>query len=198
MKKFFITAFAVLLGPAVFAGAKINIELDGRSTKNGCSDIAIISGDMKSVALPEKDGNVYNYAVVGNSKLTSEWQTYSFSFIPQKAFLALGMGATYPKNMSVEYDNIKIEGGNLYNPSFEIINEDKEIDGWRYYSPDCQRSGDAADGKVYICGAYGAAVRQSIRMTPGKKVTITFKARIGKPLQRAEGRWYSSGKRKVK
>ena len=198
MKSFYTAVCFALFCTAAFAGAKINVELDGRSTKTGCSDITIITGDMKSVALPEKDGSVYNYAVRGNAELTSEWQTYSFSFIPQKAFLALGFGATYPKDMAVEYDDIKVEGGSLYNPSFEIINKDKESDGWRYYSPDCVRTGDAADGKVYICGAYGAAVRQSIRMTPGKKVTITFKARIGKPLQRTKDRWYSSGKRNVK
>ena len=83
--------------------------------------------------------------------------------------------------------------------TIEIINEDKEADGWRYYNPETICTGDdAADGKHYVRVSHSYANRCNFLLTPGEKVTVTFKARIGKELKATEGKWTSSGRRKVK
>ena len=197
--KFFLTLMGVAVCATVFAGAKINIELDGRYKKAIFSEMDAKSSALKFVPQTSKDGSTHYYSVRGTEDLTSEWKTYSFSFVCSVNSFAFGLSATTPKNQSVDYDDLKIEGGKVYNTSFEIINEDKEADGWRYYNPETICTGDdAADGKHYVRVSHSYANRCNFLLTPGEKVTVTFKARIGKELKATEGKWTSSGRRKVK
>ena len=99
-----------------------------------------------------------------------------------------------------DYDDFKVENGTLYNPSFEAVNRANEIDGWRYYLRETARTGrnDAADGKNYVTCSSQILARQVLYVEPGKKVTVSFKAKKGQKLTLTNTPWVSSGKRQLR
>ena len=115
--------------------------------------------------------------------LGKEWQSFSISFVSDKPGLVFSFRVS--GNNFVDYDDIKVVNGTIYNPSFELINKANEADGWRYYAPQVIKTGkaDAADGKNYITCTSKIAARQGLTVIPGKVVTITFKARAGQKFE---------------
>lgn len=200
MKKMLIAFFAAGMAVAGFAapGDGVTIELDGRPHKNEFTQLSAPGMQVKSTAKTDTKGEFH--FLIGDSKdLTDKWQTYTVSFVPVNKAFIFGLRA-WRSNVWIDYDDIKVENAEVYNPSFEVVNGDKEIDGWRYYNPATLKvdQADAAEGKNYITcsGRYG--IRKSIPVVPGKKVTISFKARLGKPLPPPEKpNWTSNGNRKV-
>lgn len=181
--------------------ANIYVELDGRHCQ---LELKETKGEgFKFSNLPEGKNKDFYHRATSIAAPGAEWKDYTISFIPTKHSIIFGLGSTSsnPKvNSWIDYDAVKIDGAALYNGSFEIINSAKEADGWRYYSPDCVRVNkkDAPDGKNYFTANSNLMTRCGLRVVPGKKITITFKARAGKPVKIPAQRYYSSGKRQVK
>ena len=199
MKKFlFICAFVLAAG-AVFAAPRASralAELNGRGSQIKFEELTVEGMQPVKVADIPGKGEYYN---IHSVDLTGEWKTFSISFVPTgKSFIFSFRGGPTHGNW-VDYDDIKVEGAELYNPSFEIINDDNEIDGWRYYNANSAKIGqnDAGEGKNYVTCSALAAIRQGMKTVPGQKVTITFKARQGTPVPAGEKGWASSGSRKV-
>ena len=199
MKKMLIAFFAAGMAVAGFAapGDGVTIELDGRPHRNEFTELSAPGMQIKSTAKTDTRGEFH--FLIGDSKdLTDKWQTYTVSFVPVNKAFIFGLRA-WRSNVWIDYDDIKVENSDVYNPSFEIVNGDKEIDGWRYYNANCAKLGkdDAAEGKNYVTCSALAAIRQGMKTTPGQKVTITFKARQGTPVPAGTKGWASSGSRKV-
>ena len=100
----------------------------------------------------------------------------------------------------VDFDDIKMENGTLYNGSFEVVNPAGEIDGWRYYTRKTPASiRKAADGKMYMRTFGKAPFRQVVDLQPGKVITVRFKARAGNAFFGMPNTpWGSSGRRRVR
>ena len=198
MKKLFAIAGALFAASVLFAAdVCFLVELDGRYRREKFAEIKADAGRLSKAKSVEGKGEFYN--IYGTTPLTSEWQSFSFSFVPNSKSVTLGF-RSFGKNIWVDYDDIKVENGGVYNPSFEVINNDKEIDGWRYYAPKSMKAGmkDAADGENYVTCASQHGMRQRLNLIPGKQVTVTFKARIGQAVEVPPSLWTSSGQRKVR
>ena len=198
MKKLFAIAGALFAASVLFAADVCYlVELNGRHSKEKFAEIKADTGRLSKAKSVEGKGEAYN--IYGTTPLTSEWQSFSFSFVPNSKSVTLGF-RSFGRNIWVDYDDIKVENGNVYNPSFEAINDDKEIDGWRYYAPKSMKAGmkDAADGENYVTCASLHGMRQRLDLIPGKQVTVTFKARIGQAIEVPPQLWTSSGIRKIK
>lgn len=173
--------------------------------KKRCSVVIDVQGEkyqnVLSEAAPGATGNIsmrkknMEFQYKGGRTLNDKWQEYSFSFVPQTKAVVLSLRA----ERFADYDDFKVENGTLYNPSFEAVNNANEIDGWRYYLRDTANIGknDAADGKNYMSCSSKILARQVMYVEPGKKVTVSFKARKGKKLVQSNTPWVSSGKRKL-
>jgi len=174
-----------------YAGPQFIAEIDGRNSGSS-TKFTDITADEKTMSVkPWKRGPGFD--ICGSKSLTSKWQTFSFSFVanvPRVVFSLRSQSGRW-----VDFDDIKAEGTSVYNPSFEEINVDDEANGWRYYSETYFKVGkdDAADGKNYMTCTKKFPTRQSINVTPGQKVTITFKARAGARMRYPASVWHSSG-----
>lgn len=168
-------------------------EIDGRVSKATLSNITV---DSKKLRVTHWD-NSPGINVSGLQNLGKEWQSFSISFVSDKPGLVFSFRVS--GNNFVDYDDIKVVNGTIYNPSFELINKANEADGWRYYAPQVIKTGkaDAADGKNYITCTSKIAARQGLTVIPGKVVTITFKARAGQKFEMPKKAWSSSGRRQL-
>ncbi len=166
------------------------IDVQGEKFKNVLSEVT--AGTSGTISMRKKN---MDFQYRGSRALDDKWQEYSFSFVPQTAEVILVLRA----ERFADYDDFKVENGTLYNPSFEAVNRANEIDGWRYYLRDTARIGqnDAAEGKNYMTCSSKILARQVLHVEPGKKVTVSFKARKGKKLVQPNTPWTSSGKRQL-
>ena len=165
------------------------VELSGRSAGNELTQVAADAG-FKVSLLADSD-----YRIEAEKDAGRDWRPYSFSFTAKSSKVVLTLRA----RGWVQYDDFQVENGVLYNPSFETVNSDGEIDGWRYYAQGAAvlNREDAAEGKNCInCGS-ALPARRILVCEPGKTVKVTFKARRGFPMERPDVPWTSSGERKV-
>ena len=198
MKKLFAIVGALFAVSALFsADVYYLVELNGRHSQEKFAEIKADSARLSKAKSVEGKGEAYN--IYGTTPLTSEWQSFSFSFVPNSKSVTFGFRSA-GKNIWVDYDDIKVENGSIYNPSFEVVNDDKEIDGWRYYAPKSMKAGmkDTADGENYVTCASQHGMRQRLDLIPGKQVTVTFKARLGQAIEVPPQLWTSSGQRKIR
>ena len=154
---------------------------------------------VKIAPQAKEDGKGELYFLVGEKELTGQWQEFTVSFVPADQAVVFGLFAS--SGHPVDYDDIKVVNGSAYNTSFERINSDNEIDGWRYYSPGTVKANaaDAADGRVYITCSRTFGMRQAFYMKPGQRAVISFKARIGRELQLPpHNGWASKNIRKMR
>ena len=176
--------------PADRAQARPVVELSGRHTRNRLSQISA-DASLKVIDLPDRE-----YRLEAGADIDSQWRQYTFSFVAEQPKIVLNLRA----RGWVQYDDFQVENGAIYNPSFEAVNADGEIDGWRYYTPDTAMLNrqDAADGKNYInCGS-ALSARQMLICQPGATVKVAFKVRRGTRLDRPNIPWNSSGERKLR
>jgi len=199
MKKSFVFICAVFAAAAAFAAPKygVLVELDGRIGKNYFTGIN--SPGLKIAPQAKEDGKGELYFLVGEKELTGQWQEFTVSFVPADQAVVFGLFSS--SGHTVDYDDIKIVNGSAYNTSFERINSDNEIDGWRYYTPGSVKANaaDAADGKVYVSCSRRYGIRQAVYLKPGQKAVISFKARIGGRLSPPpHNSWASKNVRKMR
>ena len=199
MKKIFVFICAVFAAVTAFAAPKYGalVELDGRSSKNYFTGIS--SPGLKIAPQAKEDGKGELYFLISEKELTDKWQEFTVSFVPADTMVVFGLFAS--SGHPVDYDDVKVINGSAYNTSFERINSDNEIDGWRYYTPGTVKANaaDAADGRVYITCSRDYGMRQAFYMKPGQRAVISFKARIGRELQLPpHNGWASKNIRKMR
>ena len=169
----------------------VKIDIQGDKFKNTLSQVT--PGTSGKISMRNKN---MEFQYKSDKILNGKWQEYSFSFVPQTDRVILVLRA----EGFADYDDFKIENGTLYNPSFEAVNRANEIDGWRYYLRKSARIGrdDAAAGKNYMTCSSKILARQVLYVKPGKKVTVSFKARQGQKFVLSNTPWVSSGKRQLR
>ena len=127
----------------------------------------------------------------GESKtLSDKWEDMTVSVVPEEdCNLRIDIcGPWRPKEKGskellpiwVDYDDLKIEGAALKNPSFETLNAQMLPEGWECVSANVASDASAADGKTYIRACFDQPVLQTVAAKAGKEVTITVKVRRSK------------------
>jgi len=128
------------------------------------------------------------------------WKQASFSFKPHKSgrvIIAL-LGAYYRVSQNskelvpilIAYDDIKVEGATLKNPSFEVTDETGKPADWNITSntdslppiDDHNRAmvltGNAVDGEKALRVWHNSRATQSLQVEAEKLVTVTFSYRL--------------------
>ncbi len=152
---------------------RFNIEFTGQPKKNFKN---IVHGsDTTFTAIKKNKGISFS----GEKDLTSQWQSFSFSFVTNTSELTLSLGS----QGQVEFDDVKVENASLANPSFEEKTANGELANWNYFIKNAfAHSTDAADGKHFVRTYDYAPITQKIRVQPGKTVKFSFKARASKTI----------------
>ena len=122
--------------------------------------------------------------------LSDKWEKLTFSLTPKEdCNLFLMLKGPYVRKEKggqdflpvwIEYDDLKIEGTTLENPSFEKLNDKMLPEGWGCVSANVVIDATAAEGKVYVRACVNQMVTQKVAAKGGQKVTITMKVRSGK------------------
>ena len=131
------------------------------------------------------------YYVVVLFPAAAEWKTASITFLPKgtgKVVLNLtgpnvkGKNKV-PETIWIAYDDVKAEGTTIENGSFELLLPSGQPKGW--YVPPYQtdlfgsvKKSGAADGLNYIVVWHNYRYAQSLNVTEGKPVTLTFRYRL--------------------
>jgi len=130
----------------------------------------------------------------GGTVFGDRWQEFRLEFTPQEdttVTLTLMGTQTQPPASLVwtYYDDFHIEGAELINPDFEEVGEDGKIPGWDYALDKNLKTGakagngvvelgnEAASGSRAACTTHDRHFGQSLRITKGRKVTLTYKAK---------------------
>ncbi len=128
------------------------------------------------------------------------WKQASFTFIPHKTGrVALSLLGAYVRISSeskelipvlIAYDDFKIEGATLKNPSFETADATGNPENWRVNNSteglppidDRNRAkiltGNVVDGEKALRVWHNSRVHQSLQVEAEKPVTITFSYRL--------------------
>lgn len=186
MKK--ILASLLVLGAiGAFAAAPVRavVDVDGRSTKCQVGDpVGNDKVDFKTPAWVTGDAAASYMLLMGKKNLGETFEEFEVTFTPKQDgevnLSFRGNQAPEGKTYFVAYDDIKIDGAELVNGSFEEV-ENGKAKGW--YAPDgalVTGSDKAPDGKNYMIGAQKKGFGQKIKVTAGKPVTLKFKAAADK------------------
>ncbi|MBR7104962.1 MAG: hypothetical protein IKC65_08460 [Lentisphaeria bacterium] len=183
-KSFFAKAvMSAFFSAAALHGAGVAVELDGRSSK-----IKLNAPAGLEFRYPEKFNQAGRYFLEFYSAKEPgrEWKQYEVTFVPQKSgFCVLGLSAAEDRRRGtvlwIEYDKIELVNARAENLSFEEMNTKKEFFRWRYYTKQTEKRDqkDAFHGKNYVRVCNAKPIRQGIRFTAGKPVTLRFMARSG-------------------
>lgn len=168
---------------AVFAGllAAGEFRIDLVSMKDNVNlEIRDPSGKFKIIDSPwYKEKRKQSIEIRGET--TEEWRSCSFTFVPDKdGKVRLRVRAPYVKPGTppkvCAYDNIKVEGAELKNGSFE---EKTLSSGWipGWGTKDGLMTGDADDGNSYIRCTYAKSIGQDLVCKAGVPVKVSFMAK---------------------
>ena len=200
---------AVVCASALF-GAGVAVEIDVRNQKIQLSEPAGLSFRHQANNDPAR---VYYWEFYSKEEASPDWKPYEISFVPEKdGYAVLGLTATESRQRGkcewIDYDKLELVNSAVANPSFEQMSVKKDFYRWRYYTKAAEMLGksDAPDGKNYVRVCRALCIRQGIRLTAGKKVTIKFLARNGGVSDPPKDKSYSdtsaplleSGKKPVK
>ena len=119
--------------------------------------------------------------------LSDKWENLTFSLTPKEdcnLFLML-KGPYVPKEKGgqdflpvwIEYDDLKIEGATLENPSFETLNDQMLPEGWGCVPANVITDSSAAGGKTHVRAWVNQPVTQKVAAKAGHPVTITAQVR---------------------
>ena len=183
-----ILAIAVLVaGISCFAGSAVRIDVSGLSKKivvkpgKASKGLKLVHGGWM------KDKAKYYLMAYSGMNVPKDWTKYSFSFTPDKdgAVTIHFRGAWHKpkgskKNIAVwvAYDNITVTGTEAKNCDFEFVNQKNLFDGWGGSSANMVTGAeDAKSGKNYIITWHNNPVYQTLKVTKGQEVTVTFFAK---------------------
>ena len=176
MKKAFV-GFALCVVAAVSAGLPVRIDLSGR--EDGIRLECIVTSENLNAFHPEYLKKDREQVVIANgaSRTGSRYETYMLSCVPSESgTVRLTLRATASRSDAVSrvrYDDFRITGAALVNPSFEELENGVPV-GW---SGKGRIEADAADGKNALSVNYKEDASQFIYVTGGRKFTLTFQAR---------------------
>jgi hypothetical protein len=137
----------------------------------------------------------WNRLVGGAGTLHADkWQQFRLEFTPQEDTTVtvnlMGLQTKDPAPLAwTYYDDFQIEGAELVNGDFETVGEDGKIPGWNcvldrnFETVSRGKAGvvdlgaEAASGSKVGCATHDHRLTQDIRITKGRKVTITYKAK---------------------
>lgn len=123
-----------------------------------------------------------------------QWKTCQFEFMPlADAVVTLGLMGTQSVNSKLitwtYYDDFHVEGAELINGDFEVVDQDGKAPGWNCVLDQnwettasseagiVENESLAASGKRMARASHDHRVTQQIRITKGQKVTVRFQAR---------------------
>ena len=180
MKKFIVLT-ALVMSCAAFALDAVRVDVQGVADMR----ISKVAGEKLSVGTtPAKAEKDILRAVLISGNLNAEWQKFEMSFVPEKnGRVTLRFHTPGSRNIKsikpVLLDDVQCTGGTLLNGDFEILNNGV-LTNWRLGSAGKLITGENVyHGKqcVQVFFNSGMAV-QTIFVTAGEKVTISFRARI--------------------
>jgi hypothetical protein len=123
-----------------------------------------------------------------------KWKEFRIEFMPQEDTTVSVdlMGTQTPASIPMAwtyYDDFRVEGAELVNADFEEVGADRKIPGWncildrnfetvaRGEASVVTLGREAASGVHAACTTHDHRLSQRIKITKGRKVTITYKAR---------------------
>ena len=175
MKK--MALFAVCGIAAAYAGLPVRIDLSGR--EDGIRLERIVTSENLKAFHPEYLKKDREQVVIANGAAQTgrQYATYMLSCVPSESgTVRLTLRSTASRSDAVSrvlYDDLKVVGAALVNPSFEELENGSPV-GW---SGKGRIAADAADGKNGISVNYKEDVSQFMYVTGGQKFTLTFQAR---------------------
>ncbi|MFA6176893.1 MAG: hypothetical protein WC765_09985, partial [Phycisphaerae bacterium] len=178
-------AFAPGINPVV---EKASLVLDAwKKARIGIRGVSE-TGEKKIKAV---GGSSAVYAWGESKPLSDKWEDMTVSVIPEEdCNLRIDLcGPHRPKEKGskdilpiwAEYDDIKIEGATLENPSFETLNARMLPEGWQCVPANVAADASAAEGKIYVKACFNQPVVQTVSAKAGQLVTITARVRRGMP-----------------
>jgi hypothetical protein len=182
-------AFAPGINPVV---EKASLVLDAwKKARIGIRGVSE-TGEKKIKAVGGWVGGSSAVYAWGESKpLSDKWEDMTVSVIPEEdCNLRIDLcGPHRPKEKGskdilpiwAEYDDIKIEGATLENPSFETLNARMLPEGWQCVPANVAADASAAEGKIYVKACFNQPVVQTVSAKAGQLVTITARVRRGMP-----------------
>jgi len=136
-------------------------------------------------------GDMAPYQINATFPASDKWEEGFIKFVPKKSGLVvislagphLKKGSSEAPQVWVGYDDIRAEGAQLKNGSFEQVDPGGAVSGWYRPGGAAQNESrfeqkDAADGKTFAVVWHNARIQQSIQVEEGKPVTLTFKMRL--------------------
>lgn len=181
---------AILIGTAMFGtaalmGAEFRIDVQAAQNASGLVFKGGSEGVRGSKAAWLKENADCRLLIKG--KAGENWEEKSFQFIAKKdCWINLNfMGDSDGKNLFwVAYDNVRVEGAELKNGSFELVNPQNGLPvNWGTYTQSkmvFETGDDAADGKKYIEATHNHRATQGFRCSKGTLVKVTFMVRDAK------------------
>ncbi len=113
--------------------------------------------------------------------LEDEWEEFAFAITPQEdgeakiVFTAREAVDSYPW---MQFDNLKIEGAEISNPDFELLDEQGQPLSWAGSAENFRRdSGQAQSGAVYARVNAQHELSRTITLRQKQKIRLTFFAR---------------------
>ena len=118
----------------------------------------------------------------------STWTQYSFTFVPKSdgyVWLVLAgqyKGAGMTTDPKVDFDDVSYTGTSAaVNGDFEKIGANGAVDGWKFSKAVLPVGTEAANsGKTFVTVDANNSVGQSVKVTAGQPVTVSFSARSHK------------------
>ena len=190
-----VAAASVFICQPMLSGAGVVIELDAGSSGIGLREVAGSSFRRRQANDPARK---HHWEFSAGEEAGQEWMPYEISFTPGKTGgVVLGLAATESRERGkaewVDFDKLELVNSSVANPSFEQMSVKNEFYRWRYYTKMTEKLGqrDAAHGRNYARVCNKMPIRQGIRVTAGKRVTLRFMARSGGTTKMPKERFFS-------
>ena len=113
------------------------------------------------------------------------WKEYSFKFTPEKSgYVWISLEGEYPPKeepnlvFKVDYDDVVVEGPTIKNGDFEDMGDDGVANSWKWSGEVIPNDGASAQsGDHFVTATANNRIGQTVMVTGGQPVTITFNAR---------------------
>jgi hypothetical protein len=167
------------------------VLLNAVKDKNGLT-AADPKTNMESVEntpwIKPADAKPFTIQAVGAPADFSTWTQYSFTFVPKAdgyVWLVLAgqyKGAGMATDPKVDFDDVSYTGTSAaVNGDFEKIGATGTVDGWKFGKAVLPVGAEAANsGKTFVTVDANNSAGQSVKVTAGQPVTVTFSARSHK------------------
>jgi hypothetical protein len=195
----------LLVMPALLALASAHAQTVNNSpehvrpvvTLNAAKDKNILTPENTSITMVEEnqdfgpeDQRPFIIRSKGkDSTSKKEWKDYSLSFTPEiSGYVWLSLEGEYPPKetpnlvMKVDIDDVAVEGAKLENGDFAEKSADGNLKSWIHSAEAIvNESSQGEPESSFVTVSANNRLGQTIRVTAGQLVTITFKARAHTP-----------------